>query len=350
MAVLSGTATIRFGAADPLEDMAKSTEGANEEGGIEVEAREGDVFVIPAGVAHKTFNPSPAREFALLTPGEGRGVAVKDGEAVEEVLGKVSLDQFNLVEVTLTQADWSRATYASLLPPEPVPTPWNLPKEYLSAVSPWFNSACKTEWQQQKSIPGTIQLDEVRPSTFSLFVEWLHGRKLVSRDGQPYNLSFMVPESAMKESGPRMAAAYRELFSLYQFSDQYDVPQLRRDIMDALCYGYNREYVNDAADPSSFLMPSPDLVNEVYVTLPNSSPVIAWLVDVLTPVFRNNLRLTKECPELLTRLPKEIILSIYVNTILYENGPAPTVQLCDYHEHPKIRNSPLTQHLHDRYC
>ncbi|RDI87399.1 hypothetical protein Vi05172_g2660 [Venturia inaequalis] len=110
MAVLSGTATIRFGAADPLEDMAKSTEGANEEGGIEVEAREGDVFVIPAGVAHKTFNPSPAREFALLTPGEGRGVAVKDGEAVEEVLGKVRLEGFCMMGAYPVGGEWDFVT------------------------------------------------------------------------------------------------------------------------------------------------------------------------------------------------------------------------------------------------
>ncbi|KAE9962665.1 hypothetical protein BLS_010166 [Venturia inaequalis] len=249
----------------------------------------------------------------------------------------ISLDQFNLVEVTLTQADWSRATYASLLPPEPVPTPWNLPKEYLSAVSPWLNSACKTEWQQQKSIPGTIQLDEVRPSTFSLFVEWLHGRKLVSRDGQPYNLSFMVPESAMKESGPRMAADYRELFSLYQFSDQYDVPQLRRDIMDALCYGYgfNREYVNDAADPLKVLGPSSDLVNELCETLPTSSPLIAWLVEIFTRTSRAQISFTKESPKFLTEVSREFVLSIYVNTVLHESPNATTFRLCDYHEHPK---------------
>ncbi|KAI5478366.1 hypothetical protein MNV49_005217 [Pseudohyphozyma bogoriensis] len=47
MAVLVGTATIRFGVSDD-----ESPEGA-----LEITAGEGDVFVVPAGVAHKTFGP-----------------------------------------------------------------------------------------------------------------------------------------------------------------------------------------------------------------------------------------------------------------------------------------------------
>ena len=70
MAVLSGTATIRFGVADTDEDLEKSTWGnAREAGGVEIEARAGDAFLVPAGVSHKTHNTSPAQPFALLTPG-----------------------------------------------------------------------------------------------------------------------------------------------------------------------------------------------------------------------------------------------------------------------------------------
>ena len=65
MAVLSRSATIRFGAADDK----------NEESGLELRAETGDVFLIPAGVAHKTFDPDPAdSKFALLTPGDGHGI------------------------------------------------------------------------------------------------------------------------------------------------------------------------------------------------------------------------------------------------------------------------------------
>lgn len=95
MVVLSGTATVRFGVADTSNDLEASTYGdAREKGGIEVDARAGDVFVIPAGVAHKTYNTSPGESFALLTPGFGRGVRTDD---VEGALGKVALSGFTMM-------------------------------------------------------------------------------------------------------------------------------------------------------------------------------------------------------------------------------------------------------------
>ncbi|KAI2607169.1 uncharacterized protein GGS25DRAFT_532372 [Hypoxylon fragiforme] len=75
MVVLSGTATIRFGVADTSPDLHHNTWGsAKEDGGVELAAQPGDVFVIPAGVAHKTFDARPAASLSLLTPGEGRGI------------------------------------------------------------------------------------------------------------------------------------------------------------------------------------------------------------------------------------------------------------------------------------
>lgn len=95
MAVLTGTATIRFGVADTDPDLDKNTwAGARENGGVEINARSGDVFVIPAGVAHKTYDTTPAAPFALLTPGRGRGI---QAENVEEALAKVELTGFTMM-------------------------------------------------------------------------------------------------------------------------------------------------------------------------------------------------------------------------------------------------------------
>ena len=74
MAVLSGSATIRFGVADTVTDQ----DEGKEDGGIEVLAQAGDVFVLPAGVAHKTFNTGPSSSFKLLTPGDGHHIAAED--------------------------------------------------------------------------------------------------------------------------------------------------------------------------------------------------------------------------------------------------------------------------------
>jgi len=87
MVVLSGTATIRFGVADTSNDMNDNTYGtAREYGGIEIEAKAGDVFIVPAGCAHKTFDTHPNAEFDLLTPGDGHHIAAgQEREALSDV-------------------------------------------------------------------------------------------------------------------------------------------------------------------------------------------------------------------------------------------------------------------------
>lgn len=95
MAVLSGTATIRFGVADTDPDWEKSTHGtAKEAGGIELQAKAGDVFVLPAGTAHKTFDTSPADSFILLTPGNGHGI---DADDPRDALAKLELSGFTMI-------------------------------------------------------------------------------------------------------------------------------------------------------------------------------------------------------------------------------------------------------------
>lgn len=95
MAVLSGTATIRFGVADTVEDLEESTHGnGKEEGGVEIHAEPGDVFVLPAGVAHKTFDATPSEPFKLLTPGDGHQLAADDERTA---LANIELSGFTMI-------------------------------------------------------------------------------------------------------------------------------------------------------------------------------------------------------------------------------------------------------------
>lgn len=107
MAVLSGTATIRFGVADTDPDLERSTHGnAKEDGGVEIHAQAGDVFVLPAGLAHKTHDTTPA-EFALLTPGNGQGI---DAEDPVVALEKIKLDGFTMLGAYPEGTSWDSAT------------------------------------------------------------------------------------------------------------------------------------------------------------------------------------------------------------------------------------------------
>ena len=101
MVVLSGSATVRFGVADAESDYqsiphgsADGKEEGKEEGGIELPARKGDVFNLPAGIENKTFNTLPASTFKLLTPGDGHHTAA---DGVRDALAGVELDGFTMM-------------------------------------------------------------------------------------------------------------------------------------------------------------------------------------------------------------------------------------------------------------
>lgn len=106
MTVLTGTATIRFGVADTSSDLEESTHGSGKEaGGIELQAKAGDVFVLPAGTAHKTFDTTPA-EFALLTPGNGHGIEAEDPH---EALKNIKLEGFTMMGAYPVGGEWDFA-------------------------------------------------------------------------------------------------------------------------------------------------------------------------------------------------------------------------------------------------
>lgn len=108
MVVLTGKATIRFGVADTTLDLNESTYGSDyESGAIELHAEPGDIFIIPAGTAHKTFDPSPLEDFKVLTPGGAHGIPA---ENVKGLLKGIQLSGFTMIgayPVDSEEWDWA---------------------------------------------------------------------------------------------------------------------------------------------------------------------------------------------------------------------------------------------------
>lgn len=97
MVVISGQgAKIRFGAADLSDNLDESTYGDKYEKGSEVvlEARQGDVFVIPAGVAHKTHAVVPKSPGLRFMSSESGHLSEEDVEAARERLKDVVVDEY----------------------------------------------------------------------------------------------------------------------------------------------------------------------------------------------------------------------------------------------------------------
>ncbi|KAJ4298272.1 hypothetical protein N0V90_006172 [Kalmusia sp. IMI 367209] len=95
MTVISGSgSTIRFGVADTSENEEEHTHGeGHEDGGIWIEAKKGDVFILPAGVAHKTYDPKPDADFAFFQCKDGEGRVIRDPVRARKFFEGIQIDE-----------------------------------------------------------------------------------------------------------------------------------------------------------------------------------------------------------------------------------------------------------------
>lgn len=105
MIVVSGPGSIRWGVADLDDDDEKHTYGdAREEGGLLMEVNVGDVLIVPAGVAHKNYDPFTANpDFKPLT-GKARGIESDDPRAMVQ---NVELEGFTMMGAYPRGLNWS---------------------------------------------------------------------------------------------------------------------------------------------------------------------------------------------------------------------------------------------------
>ncbi|KAF9737557.1 hypothetical protein PMIN06_011648 [Paraphaeosphaeria minitans] len=113
MTVISGEgATIRFGVADTSDNDETHTHGnGHEDGGIWIEARKGDVFILPAGVAHKTYDPRPGPvEFAFFQCKDGGGNVIRDEQKARAFFEGITIgENFQMMGSYPFGAEWDFA-------------------------------------------------------------------------------------------------------------------------------------------------------------------------------------------------------------------------------------------------
>ena len=113
MAVVSGRgATIRFGVADTTDDEEENTHGNGyEPGGVEIHASKGDVFIVPAGVAHKTYDPKPdSPGITFHQCKDENGVVIRDQVKARKFFEDIEDDEhFQMIGGYPSKSDWDFA-------------------------------------------------------------------------------------------------------------------------------------------------------------------------------------------------------------------------------------------------
>ncbi|TLD22635.1 putative btb poz domain containing protein [Venturia nashicola] len=186
-----------------------------------------------------------------------------------------------------------------------------LPMDYLTSVSPYFENAFKGAFRE--AVEKKIKLPNVKIKTFSIYVEWLYSRHIVDKDGEAF-----VTENATYT--PR----HSTLLNLYLFADEYDHPQLRRDVLQVFVK-HSNQYEN--------CVPI-ETVIKAYNRLPSTSPLLRFLVDHYAHEW--NASSNKIEPP----FPAQFLFSLSVKSLtqamnheLPRRVESPYLNDCDYHEH-----------------
>ncbi|KAE9990553.1 hypothetical protein EG327_001279 [Venturia inaequalis] len=134
---------------------------------------------------------------------------------------------------------------------------FTLLREDLNTVSEYFENVFLGA--SRKAMHRKAVLTDVKPATFKIFAKWLNGKLILNTDGRGFDTVARAHNSDI----------FKQLLDLYVFADRYDVPQLRREVLDTLV-------TFSHFSPTLFDM---ELVAQAYDELPADSPFLRFLID-----------------------------------------------------------------------
>lgn len=147
-------------------------------------------------------------------------------------------------------------------------------REHLTKVSSYFKNAFTKGFLEANT--KTITLASVDLTTFDRFLEWLRSDHIVSISGEVYqhyrDAYISSPNGDFDDYILKEDDFYGQLIRMYQFADEYDIPQLRRDAVDAFV-GLLEMQTNYDLEIEH--------VEMIYNLLPKGSPLARACVDAL---------------------------------------------------------------------
>lgn len=127
-------------------------------------------------------------------------------------------------------------------------------KQHLVSVSPYFEGILNTESASDSTSTNDLELDDVAPGIFGIFFEWLLSRMHLNRNCEELSST----------------DGFTDILLTYVFAQKYDVPQLRRDAIDA--FGRMKGMSNS--------LPCLGDIKTAYTELPDTSPMLRLIVDM----------------------------------------------------------------------
>lgn len=160
---------------------------------------------------------------------------------------------------------------------------FNVHRELLCQVSPYFRGAFKREFEEAQKL--AIHLEDLTPRTFEIFQTWLYsGTLILPGDSTAFaeldntadlcpecNTACEVPPGDHSEGFVKKTYYGDDILGLYIMADKYDTPLLR---LEALI---TNQHLDERADT----FPTWKMVSRAYENLPDNSPFGGYLVDML---------------------------------------------------------------------